>query len=91
MRQKFPNASIVFVSIKPSPSRQHLMPKMRTANGLIKQFLQQNRKTVFIDVYNKMLNGDGTPKQELFLEDNLHMNPKGYSIWQKSIKPHLLK
>jgi lysophospholipase L1-like esterase len=91
IRQKLPNVSIVFVSIKPSPSRQHLMPKMRATNTLIKQFLQQNRSVVFIDVYNKMLNGDGTPRQELFLEDSLHMNTKGYGIWQKSIKPHLLK
>jgi lysophospholipase L1-like esterase len=27
----------------------------------------------------------------LFLEDKLHMNAKGYAIWQKLIEPHLLK
>jgi lysophospholipase L1-like esterase len=91
IRQKLPKASVVFVSIKPSPSRQHLMPKMLEANMKIKSFLQQQRNTVFIDVYHKMLNQDGTPKGELFIEDNLHMNSKGYSIWQKSIKPYLLK
>ena len=74
IRQKLPKVMIAFVSIKPSPSRQHLMPKMVQANALIKSFLQQQRNTVFIDVYNKMLNEDGTPKQELFIEDNLHMN-----------------
>ena len=91
IRQKLPKASIVFVSIKPSPSRQHLMPKMLDANVKIRSFLQQQRNTAFIDVYHKMLNEDGTPKGELFIEDNLHMNSKGYSIWQKSIKPFLLK
>ncbi len=91
IRQKLPKAPIVFVSIKPSPSRQRLMPKMQESNAKIKMFLQQMKNTVFIDVYHKMLNEDGTPKDELFIEDKLHMNSKGYSIWQKSIKPYLLK
>jgi len=86
-----PKPSFDVVSIKPSPSRQHLMPKMLEANMKIKSFLQQKKNTVFIDVYHKMLNEDGTPKDELFIEDKLHMNKKGYSIWQKSIKPYLLK
>ena len=91
IRQKLPKVPIVYVSIKPSPSRQHLMPKMVQANKMIKLFLQKQRNTSFIDVYNKMLNVDGTPKGELFIEDKLHMNAKGYAIWQKSIKPYLLK
>jgi lysophospholipase L1-like esterase len=91
IRQRLPKASVVFVSLKPSPSRQHLMPKMLDANVKIKSFLQRQRNTAFIDVYHKMLNEDGTPKAELFIEDNLHMNSKGYSIWQRSIKPYLLK
>ena len=91
IRKKLPKASVVFVSIKPSPSRQHLMPKMVEANMKIKSFLQQQRKTAFIDVYHKMLNEDGTPNRELFVDDNLHMNAKGYTIWQQSIKPYLLK
>ena len=32
-----------------------------------------------------MLKPDGTPMTEIFLEDNLHMNAKGYSIWKKEI------
>ena len=29
--------------------------------------------------------------QELFVEDDLHMNAKGYAIWQKAIAPYLIK
>src|SRR4030095_9816795 len=54
IRQKLPKVLIVYISIKPSPSRQHLMPKMVQANMMIKSLLLQNRNTVFIDVYNKM-------------------------------------
>jgi|ERR1700730_4999195 len=91
IRQNLPAASIAYVSIKPSPSRKHLMKKMEAANKLIKDFLKKNRNTAFIDVYHKMLNADGSPKKEIFIEDNLHMNANGYSIWQKAIKPYLLK
>src|SRR5690606_15634974 len=34
--------SIVYVAIKPSVSRQHLMPKMDKANKLIKKFLKKD-------------------------------------------------
>lgn len=91
IRKKLPSASVVFVSIKPSPSRQRLMPKMDSANKMIKSFLAKNKKTAFVDVYHKMLNPDGTPREELFREDKLHMKPNGYAIWKEAIKPYLQK
>jgi lysophospholipase L1-like esterase len=86
-----PAASIVFVSIKPSPSRRHLMKKMDAANKMIKRFLAKKPNTGFVDVYHKMLKPDGKPIDDIFLEDKLHMNAKGYAIWQKAIQPYLLK
>lgn len=91
IRAKLPGVSIAYVSIKPSPSRQRLMPKMSKTNSLIKKFLKKNKNTAFIDVYHKMLNDDGTPIGEIFTKDSLHMNAKGYKIWQKAIAPYLLK
>lgn len=82
---------VAFVSLKPSPSRKHLWPKMETANKLIKSFLATQKKTAFIDVYHKMFNKDGTVMQDIFIEDNLHMNAKGYAIWKKIIEPYLVK
>jgi hypothetical protein len=38
-----------------------------------------------------MLTTAGEPIPEIFLEDSLHMNAKGYAIWQKEIQPFLLK
>jgi lysophospholipase L1-like esterase len=58
---------------------------------MIKNFLKKKKKTAFVDVYKAMLKADGTPMTDIFLEDNLHMNAKGYAIWQKIIEPYLLK
>ncbi len=91
IRSGLPNTSIAFVSIKPSPSREQLMPKMIEANRLIKNYLKTQPKTAFIDVFHPMLTPQGKPKEELFVEDRLHMNAKGYAIWKRVIKPYLLK
>lgn len=91
IRSALPGVPLIYVSIKPSPSRESLMPKMEQANGLISNFLKLKKKTVFVDVYHKMLAKDGKPLPDIFVGDNLHMNAKGYHIWQKAIQPYLLK
>ena len=91
IRKKMPNENIVFVSLKPSPSRRNLMPEMVEANQLIEHFISKKKYTSYVDVYNKMLNPDGSPIGEIFKADSLHMNPKGYAIWQKAIEPYLVK
>jgi lysophospholipase L1-like esterase len=42
-------------------------------------------------VWDAMLNSDGKPMEDIFLQDKLHMNAKGYAIWQKLIEPYLIK
>ena len=53
--------------------------------------LKKEKNTAFADVYHKMLDENGQPMPDIFLKDNLHMNAKGYAIWQKEIEPYLLK
>ena len=84
-------APIAYISMKPSPSRRHLIPKMRQGNQLIKDFLATQKNTAFIDVHQKMLDSTGEPMPEIFLDDSLHMNAKGYAIWKKEIELYLQK
>jgi lysophospholipase L1-like esterase len=91
IRRKTEDVPFVFISIKPSPSRWQLKDKMIQANELIKTFLNAQKQTKFIDVFNPMLGADGKPLPDIFLEDKLHMNAKGYAIWQKLIEPWLKK
>jgi lysophospholipase L1-like esterase len=91
IREKLPNTPIAFVSLKPSPSRLHLMEKMEAANKDIKKYLKRKRNTAFIDVYHAMLTKEGKPMPHIFVDDNLHMNAQGYAIWKKVIEPYLLK
>lgn len=91
IRSKYPTVPLAYVAMKPSPSREHLLPKFSEANKRIKQLLAQDKNAAFIDVYPLMFNKDGSIMKDIFVEDNLHMNAKGYAIWQKAIKPYLKK
>lgn len=91
IRANLPGENIVYVSIKGSPSRIQYREKIERANLLIQTYLSLQQHAVFIDVFHKMLNPDGSFMTDIFLEDMLHMNAKGYAIWQKAIAPYLLK
>ena len=91
IRKNLPKTNIAFVSIKPSLSREKLIPEMVKANSLIERFLKDQKNASFIDVFHAMLDESGKPRNDIFLSDGLHMNAKGYAIWQKIIEPYLLK
>ena len=90
VRATLPETKIVFVSIKPSPSRWKLREKALEANRLIRAEIEEGRGQVFVDVWTPMLGEDGMPRAELFLKDQLHMNDSGYEIWNKLVEPHLV-
>lgn len=91
IRKNLPRTNIAFVSIKPSLSREKLIPEMVKANSLIEHFVKGQKNASFIDVFHPMLDESGKPRNDIFLSDGLHMNAKGYAIWQKIIEPYLIK
>lgn len=91
IRKQLGDVPVVFVSLKPSPSRERLFPKMKEANAAIKAFLSTQKKAVFADVYSRMLDESGKPIASLFVSDMLHMNASGYAIWKQVLLPLLLK
>ncbi|MCJ8166768.1 GDSL-type esterase/lipase family protein [Pontibacter sp. E15-1] len=91
IRQEMPGVPVVFISIKPSPSRWHYKPIIVEANQQIRKYLKSQPKTQYVDVYRPMLNAGKRPKPEIFIQDSLHMNNKGYEIWAKTLTPYLLK
>lgn len=91
IRSVYPDVPVVYISMKPSPSRWHWRDRMMRSNKLIKNYLKKEKKARFVNVWKAMLGPDGKPKPDIFIEDNLHMNAKGYAIWQKILQPCLLK
>ena len=89
VRRKLPATRIAFVAIKPSPARLNIMDKARETNQLIRDYARGDDKLTYVDVFTPMLDASGKPRQELFLEDGLHMNANGYAIWRDLIAPIL--
>ena len=91
IRKRLGKVPVVFVSVKPSPSRWKMETDFVKTNRLIKDFLRTDRHAVFLNVHDAMLLPDGSVNPELFGKDSLHMNARGYAIWQKIIRPVLKK
>ena len=95
---ELPNATVVFIPIKPSPKRWELWPKMKRLNDQVRQMAKQNHNLRYADIVSPMMktksiNKKGQPariyRRELFTQDNLHMNSKGYQIWTRVLQQEL--
>ena len=84
-----PMTKVVFVSVKPSIRRWHLIGKAREANARVKAFAGEHPLVDFVDVGGPLLGPDGKPRRDLFVEDELHLNDAGYAIWADLVAPHL--
>jgi lysophospholipase L1-like esterase len=89
VREKLPKTRIAFISISPAPSRAKFLEIDREANRMIREFCNQGENLAFIDIVPLMLDAKGAHRPELYTSDRLHMNPDGYKIWAKAVKPFL--
>lgn len=89
IRSKFPNIEVDYISIKYSPSREHLWPQMKKANKKIKKFMKKEKKAEFIDITKVMNDSKGNIRKDIFVEDMLHMTPEGYRLWTSVMNPYM--
>lgn len=89
VHRDLPDTRIVYISIKPSPSRIRLLSQVRETNALIQDYADREREVDYIDIFTPMLDASGKPRPELFREDALHLNAQGYALWKKIIAPHV--
>jgi lysophospholipase L1-like esterase len=86
---KLPQTRIVYIGIKPSPSRWSTVDRMRAANTMIRQFCSRDDRVAFVDVDGAMLGWDERPRSELYADDGLHLSPQGYQLWTTLLRPFL--
>ncbi len=90
VRAALPEVEIAYISIAGNPKRWSQVQTVEAANGLIEKFMKDKPRMNFIDVFRRMLGADGLPRPEIFVEDQLHMNAKGYELWRDIIGPRLM-
>jgi lysophospholipase L1-like esterase len=87
LRSALPAARVVFVSIKPSPSRRAYIDRMRETNQRIRTEIARDSRQAYVDVFTPMLDATGQPRPELFGPDSLHMTRAGYLLWRALLAP----
>jgi lysophospholipase L1-like esterase len=89
VNEKLPKTRIIYLPIKPSIARWTKWPQMQGVNTHVKQLWQSDERIIYVDTASPMLGEDGQPRGELFLDDGLHLNAKGYALWTETLRPVL--
>jgi len=84
-----PDLNLFIVEVTPTNARWIVWPENRAANNLIAKLADQHENVIFIPTKDLFLTSEGTPNDELFLSDRLHLNERGYEVWNKRIRSYL--
>lgn len=75
------------MSAKPSPQRWNLWRSFQQYNQMVEEFAQDRPNLRYLDIGETLLGADGRPDLDLFTEDKLHINGKGYKRWVELLNP----
>ena len=85
IKDKNDKIKIILISAKPSISRWHLRYKYIQLNQKYRELANKSDFIEFADTWSAMIE-NGVLKKDIFIEDGLHLNEKGYEIWEKTLK-----
>ncbi len=88
---KLPKTQVYLIAAKPSVARWEYRALYLELNHSYQQLSKCQRVFKYIDIWKPMLGDDGNPMPDIFIDDNLHMNSKGYSIWAEKMQKYLKK
>jgi len=88
VKRDLPDTRIVLISAKPSVARWEFKEQYEDLNARLKSMSDQDG-VEYADVWSNMLDAEGNVYTDIFLEDNLHMNKKGYDLWNEVIAGYL--
>lgn len=91
LHEALPNTRLIYISVKPSPSREKLLSVQQQTNDLIKKDCAANSWMGFIDTHKAFLTADGKMQPDLYVKDQLHLSAAGYAILADLVKKELLK
>lgn len=89
LQRDYPQIPIYIISLKPSFNKQYQIPDQLIVNSLLADYAQRTPFVNFLDITQPMYDAQGNLREDIFIEDRLHMNQKGYDLWTAIIKPAL--
>lgn len=88
VRAQDATTEIVLIAAKPSIARWSLKRDYKRLNRNFRKLSRRDVQMNYADVWKPMLT-KGKVKEELFIEDGLHMNAQGYEIWYEALKSYV--
>ena len=89
IKNELPGAKLIVIGVKPSTARAYLATEEQEFNRLISNLAKEEELLTYVSVWDPMLTDEGKANPDLFVEDGLHMNEKGYEVWTRLVKPEL--
>jgi lysophospholipase L1-like esterase len=89
IRAAFPKTTLIYLTIKPSPSRWEIWPKHRRANELIAAQCALEPLAAVADIATPLLTTGNPPADTLFLPDKLHLSEAGYRLCTGVLRPFI--
>jgi lysophospholipase L1-like esterase len=86
-RKALPEAKLVCLSVKHSPSRAKLRLEQEATNALLKARCARDPHLLFVDLAATLLDEQGQPQPNYFKPDMLHLNKDGYEQWTAKLLP----
>lgn len=90
-KEKLPQTKVIFLSVRPSLARIKLKTEQTAFNKSLKKYCKQNKRFYYMDIQKEFYLPNGELMTDIFLDDKLHLNKKGYEIWTKAIRKVLKK
>ena len=83
-----PNIRFYILSVEPSPAFSSYLQVEKQLNKKYQEFCESDEHLTFVNTASLFMNGE-TPISDLanyFINDNVHLNKKGYDKWVNMIK-----
>lgn len=80
LHSALPGVRLIYVGLIPAPIREGLRDQYHETTRLVRALVRHDRLVTFIDPEKALLSEEGEIRPELYIEDHLHLNAKGYEI-----------
>lgn len=88
-RQHQPDSPVLLIEVTPTRKRWEQWAEIRKVNAAIREIALSTPMTFHIATAEHYLDPRGMPREDLFVDDGLHLNEAGYAIWSDLIRDRL--
>ena len=87
MKSDFPGLKLLIVSVKKSIARKELWAKIDELNSKMFEYANSKDYIRYVDTNEIAFDKKGNARADIYVEDKLHFNERGYELLKALIKP----